>query len=91
VLAVPEFAASARRSGEAESNILSLKAATSASIIANFHLTPSPSITPTGDMGGAENGQPGPMAKVSEVVSTYRPTRVSDPSARLCSPPQPQH
>ncbi|KAG9535406.1 hypothetical protein KCU77_g23624, partial [Aureobasidium melanogenum] len=25
---------------------------------------------------GAENGQPGPMAKVSEVIATYRPTRL---------------
>lgn len=32
---------------------------------------------------GAENGQPGPMAKVSEVIATYRPTRVSGPLSAL--------
>ena len=54
-------------------------------------LCPRASIRRVGDMG-AENGQPGPTAKVSDVVATYRPTRVSAPSsARLCSPPQPQH
>lgn len=37
---------------------------------------------PISDMG-AENAQPGPVAKVSEVMATYRPTRVSGPLGAL--------
>ena len=47
-----------------------------------------PSIAPIGNMG-AENGAPA-MAKVSDVIATYRPTRVRAPSRAHAAFPNPQ-